>query len=193
MFGLANLYLRNNSISDAEELMNEISFVDSSSQKFILLQRTFENVKGQNELETSNKILEDARLFSYRKEYNSAIKSFNQYLNENPNDNAVKLELANVHIANSNLDKSIKIYDDLLKSTDDYEIEKQRAKVYLWNSDSSLALKEFRRINQKIQTILRLNYCSEMPTCKMVKFKMQKSLMRIFSLNLLIPIYLKHG
>lgn len=128
MFGLANLYLRNNSISDAEELMNEISFVDSSSQKFILLQRTFENVKGQNELETSNKILEDARLFSYRKEYNSAIKSFNQYLNENPNDNAVKLELANVHIANSNLDKSIKIYNDLLKSTDDYEIENKEQK-----------------------------------------------------------------
>ncbi len=149
MFGLANLYIRNNSISDAEELMNEISIVDSSSQKFILLQRTFENAKDQNELDTSNKILEDARLFSYRKEYNSAIKSFNQYLINNPDNNAVKLELANVHIANSNLDKSIKIYDDLLKSTDDYEIEKQRAKVYLWNSDSSLALKEFRRLNQK--------------------------------------------
>ncbi|MCK7528301.1 MAG: tetratricopeptide repeat protein [Ignavibacteriales bacterium] len=57
--------------------------------------------------------------------------------------------MANVYIANSELDKSIKIYDDLLKSNSDYEIEKQRAKVYLWNSDSLLALQEFRKLNQK--------------------------------------------
>ena len=151
MFGLANLYLRNNNISNAEKLINEISSEDSTSPKFILLQKTFKNSKAQNELVKSNKILEEARLFSYRKEYNSAIKSFNEYLINNPDNKAVKLELANVLIANSDLDKSIKIYDDLLKTSNDYEIEKQRAKVYLWNRDSSLALKEFRRLNQKKQ------------------------------------------
>ena len=38
------------------------------------------------------------------------------YLLNDPDNKSVKLELANVYISNSELDKSIKIYDDLLKS-----------------------------------------------------------------------------
>jgi Flp pilus assembly protein TadD len=149
MFGLANLYLRSNILSDVHKMINEISLLDSCSQKFASLQKSFDHAKEQNELVQSNKILEEARMFSSRAEYDSAIRSFKQYLLNDPNNKSVKLELANVYIANSELDKSIKIYDDLLKSNGDYEIEKQRAKVYLWNSDSLLALKEFRKLNQK--------------------------------------------
>lgn len=149
MFGLANLYLRSNNLSDADKLIGKISLFDDSSEKFVLLQRNFETAIAQNEFVQSNKILEEARMFSSRKEYDLAIKSFDDYLIIDPNNKSVKLELADVYIANSDLDKSINIYNDLLKSGSDYEIEKQRAKVYLWNSDSLLALKEFRRLNQK--------------------------------------------
>lgn len=149
IYGLANLYVRSNNLADAEKLINEISLYDSSSQKFILLQKSFEAAKDRNELAESNKILEEARIFSSNKDYDSAIKSFNKFLLKDPDNKSVKLELANVYISNSELDKSIKIYDDLLKSKSDYEIEKQLAKVYLWNSDSLLALKEFRKLNQK--------------------------------------------
>jgi Flp pilus assembly protein TadD len=149
MYGLANLYLRSNNLADAEKLINEISLYDSSSQKFILLQKSFEAAKDQNEVVESNKILEEARMYSSNKDYDSAIKSFNKYLLKDPDNKSVKLELANVYISNSELDKSIKIYDELLKSKSNYEIEKQRAKVYLWNSDSLLALQEFRKLNQK--------------------------------------------
>jgi len=148
-YGLANLYIRGNNLISAEILINEIALFDSSSPKFMLLQKGFENAKTQNKLVQSNKILEEARMFSSRKEYDLAIKSFNEYMVIDPNNRSVKLELANVYISNLELDKSIKIYDDLLKSTSDYEVEKQRAKVYLWNSDSLLALKEFRKLNQK--------------------------------------------
>jgi Flp pilus assembly protein TadD len=149
IYGLANLYVRSNNLADAEKLINEISLYDSSSQKFILLQKSFEAAKDRNELVELNMILEEARIFSSKKDYDSAIKSFNKYLLKDPDNKSVKLELANVYISNSELDKSIKIYDDLLKSKSDYEIEKQRAKVYLWNSDSLLALQEFRKLNQK--------------------------------------------
>ncbi len=149
MYGLANLYVRNNNLADAQKFINEISLYDSSSQKFILLQKSFEAAKDHNELVESNKILEEARMFSSNKDYDSAIKSFSKYLLKDPDNKSVKLELANVYISNSELDKSIKIYEDLLKSKSDYEIEKQRAKVYLWNSDSLLALQEFRKLNQK--------------------------------------------
>lgn len=149
MYGLSNIYLRCNNLADTEKLINDISLVDSSSQKFILLQKSYENAKQQNEMVESYKILEEARLFSSRGDYDSAIKSFNKYLVDYPNNKLVKIELANVYVSNSELDKSIKIYDDLLKSDSDYELEKQRAKVYLWNGDSLLALKEFRKLNQK--------------------------------------------
>jgi len=149
MYGLANLYVQSNNLADAEKLINEISLYDSSSQKFILLQKSFEAAKDQNELVESNKILEEGRMFSSNKDYDSAIKSFNEFLLNDPDNKSVQLELANVYISNSELDKSIKIYDDLLKSKSDYEIEKQRAKVYLWNGDSLLALQEFRKLNQK--------------------------------------------
>ncbi len=149
MYGLANLYVRSNKLADAEKLINKISLYDSSTTKFVLLQKSLEVAKIQNELVESNKILEEARMYSSNKDYDSAIKSFNEYLLNDPNNKSVKLELANVYIANFELNKSIKIYDELLKSNSDYEIEKQRAKVYLWNGDSLLALKEFRKLNQK--------------------------------------------
>ena len=149
MFGLANLYVRSNNLIEAEKLVNEISLIDSSSQKFVLLQKSFENGKNQSELIQLNSILEEARMFASNNDYDSAINSFKKYLNRNPNDKSVKLELANVHIANSELHKAIKIYDELLKTNNDYELEKQRAKVYLWNSDSLLALDEFRKLNQE--------------------------------------------
>ena len=149
MYGLANLYVHSGNLEDAEKLINEISLYDSSSQKFILLQKSFEVAKIQNDLVESNKILVEARSYAFRKEYDKAIKSFNEYLLIDPDNKPVKLELANLYIANSELDRSIKIYDELLKSNSDYEIVKQRAKVYLWNGDSLLALKEFRKLNQK--------------------------------------------
>ncbi|HEX9252955.1 MAG TPA: tetratricopeptide repeat protein [Ignavibacteriaceae bacterium] len=149
MYGLANLYIKIDNLSDAEKLIGKISLIDSSSQQFILLQKSFEIAQTQNELVQSNKILEEARMYSSNKDFDSSIKSFKNYLANYPNNKQVKLELANVYIANSELDKSIKIYDELLKSSSDYEIEKQRAKVYLWSGDSLSALREFRRLNQK--------------------------------------------
>lgn len=149
LFGLANLYIHTNNIPQAENLIDRISLVDSTSQKFAMLNSGLENLKTQNTLAGNYKILEEARVFSANRKYDSAIKSFKEYLLNDPNNKNVKLELANVYIANTDLDKSIKIYDELLKSGGDYQLEKQRAKVYLWNSDSLSALKEFKKLNQK--------------------------------------------
>ncbi|MEO8231093.1 MAG: tetratricopeptide repeat protein, partial [Ignavibacteriota bacterium] len=149
MFGLANLYIRTNNVSEAENLISEISLIDSTSEKYVMLNSDVENLKTQNELAKNYKILEEARVFSANKNYDSSIKSFKEYLINDPENKSVKLELADVYIANSELNKSIKIYDELLKSGSDYEIEKQRAKVYLWKSDSLSALQEFKKLNQK--------------------------------------------
>ncbi|MBK7629785.1 MAG: tetratricopeptide repeat protein [Ignavibacteriales bacterium] len=149
MFGLANHYINSNKISEAENLISRISLNDSTSETYLTLHKSFNGLKTQNKLAQNYKILEEARVFSAKKDYNSAIKSFKEYLITDPNNKSVKLELADVYIANSELNKSINIYNDLLKSGNDYEIEKQRAKVYLWCSDSISALMEFKTLTQK--------------------------------------------
>ena len=149
MFGLANIYIKSNKITEAENRISLISLIDSTSEKYLLLQNSFEDLKTQNRLTENYKVLEEARVYAVKQDYDSAIKNFKEYLVNDPNNKSVKLELAAIYVANSELNKSIKIYDDLLKSGSDYELQKQRAKVYLWNSDSLSALKEFKILTQK--------------------------------------------
>jgi tetratricopeptide (TPR) repeat protein len=149
LFGLANLLIKSNKINEAEETIKKIAVRDSTSENYFLLKENFEDLNNRNRISKNYKILEDGRVFSANGDYDSAIKSFNEYLKNDPSNKSVKLELADVYISNSELNKSIKIYDDLLKSDKDYDLEKQRAKVYLWNNDSLLALKEFKTLTKK--------------------------------------------
>ena len=136
-------------MTGAEKLVHEISFIDSTSNDFYLLNNNFNSAKNQKKIDELNLVLDEARNFSVRKDYYYAIKSFNKYLVSDPNNKSVKLELADVYLASSDFNSAIKIYDDLLKFESDYDIEKQRAKVYLWKSDSLMALKEFIQLNKK--------------------------------------------
>ncbi|HCY76421.1 MAG TPA: hypothetical protein DHV28_10910 [Ignavibacteriales bacterium] len=149
LFALANLHLRQNNLLEAEKLFHKMSLIDSISGQFISLKRNLEIAQNKNEVIQQNKILNDARNLVSQKDYEAAVEYFNKYLVTNPENKSVKLELANVYISKSEISKAIKIYSDILKSGDDFELEKQRAKVYLWNGDSILALKEFRKLNQK--------------------------------------------
>ena len=149
MFGLTNLYIRDKNITGAEKLVHEISIIDSTSNDFYLLNNNLNSIKNQKKIDELNLVLDEARNFSVRKDYYYSIKSFNKYLASDPNNKSVKLELANVYLASLDFNSAIMIYDDLLKFGSDYDIEKQRAKVYLWKSDSLIALKEFIQLNKK--------------------------------------------
>ncbi len=149
LFGLADVYLKSKNIPQVENLIDKISSIESKSEQYIILNLDLEKLKIQNQLEENYKILEDARIHSAKKNYNSAIKFYKEYLSTDPNNNNVQLELADVYSANKELTKSISIYDELLQSNNNYTLEKQRAKFYLWNGDSSAALQEFKKLNQK--------------------------------------------
>ncbi|HEX7357780.1 MAG TPA: tetratricopeptide repeat protein [Ignavibacteriaceae bacterium] len=149
LFALANLQIKQSNFIEVKNLISKLSAIDSTSVQFHSLKRNLTQAENQNELEKQNKILDEARNLVSKTNYGAAIEFFKKYLVNNPGNRPVKLELADVYISNSELDKAIKIYNDLLKSGSDFELEKQRAKVYLWNGDSILALKEFRKLNQK--------------------------------------------
>jgi|WetSurMetagenome_2_1015567.scaffolds.fasta_scaffold07075_2 tetratricopeptide (TPR) repeat protein len=149
LFGLSNLYIRNKNLEGAEKLICEISFIDSTSNDFNILTNNLNSAKNQNKLDERNLVLDEARNYSAKKDFYYAVKSFNKYLASDPNNKSVKLELADVYLASSDFNSAIKIYDDLLKYGSDYDIEKRRAKVYLWKSDSLTALREFIQLNKK--------------------------------------------
>ena len=149
MFGLTNIYIRQNNISEAKKLIDKISLVDSLSYDFISLKNSFNSAVHQNEINKSNMLLEEARKFSAQKNYSSSIIVFKKYLTEYPNSREVNLELADVYIANNQLSNASEIYKSLLKTGSDYEIEKRLAKVYLWNGDSLSALRVFSKLYKK--------------------------------------------
>ena len=115
MFGLANLYLRQNNLAEARKLIDEITSVDSLSNDFVSFENSYNSALEQNEINQSNTLLEEARKYSSQKEYASSIVIFKKYLGEYPDNQSVNLELADVYIANKQLNDAAKIYKSLLK------------------------------------------------------------------------------
>ena len=90
-------------------------------------------------------ILEEARKLSSYENCDESIKKYKLYIAETEKGDIklskeIPLELANAFICAKNYKAAISIYDSLLSSAYDYEIEKQRAKVSYWSGDSIKAL-----------------------------------------------------
>lgn len=149
MFGDANLSLKMNDLTNTKYLINRISEYDDSTSDYLSLINSYNYAVRQNELIANYKILEDARKSSLEKDYYSAIKHFKSYLANDPNNKNVNIELADVYIADNQLDEAERIYTSMLKNNSDLEVEMQLAKVHLWNRDSLRALSEFKKLNKK--------------------------------------------
>ncbi len=143
MIGLANVYLTTSDFNNFDKIVNDISKIDSSSTEYKKILQDYHTAqKNIKEKELYSK-LEKARSLAAAKDYNSAIKLFNDYLSSADSNSNVKMELADIYTLNNQKDKAVTIYKDLLTNKPDYEINKKLAKLYLWSGDSSLALKEF--------------------------------------------------
>lgn len=149
MFGLANLYIRSDDLTLAKQLMDKISLTDSLSEEFNLLNKSYNYSLHQKEISESNNLLVEARIFVFEKNYDSSIKMIKKYLDRYPENQSVKLELADVYSTNNQPEKAIAIYQDILKTSSDFDVELKLAKTYLWSKDSLSALNGFKKLNQK--------------------------------------------
>ncbi|MFZ1517845.1 MAG: tetratricopeptide repeat protein [Ignavibacteriaceae bacterium] len=149
MIGLANLFIRNGDIDLAKQLMDEISLTDSLSEQLILLRSSYNSAVNQKEIVESHKILDEARKYAVEKDYDNSIIIFKKYLKQYPENQNIKLELADVYSANNQLKNAVLVYQDILSSGSNYDVEMKLAKTYLWNKDSLIALSEFKKLNQK--------------------------------------------
>ncbi|MDY0082437.1 MAG: tetratricopeptide repeat protein [Ignavibacteriaceae bacterium] len=143
MIGLANVYLTTSDFNNMDKIINDISGIDSSSTEYKKILQDYHTAQKNIKEKELNSKLEKARSLAAAKDYNLAIKLFNDYLSSADSNSNVKMELADIYTLNNQKDKAVTIYKDFLTNKPDYEINKKLAKLYLWSGDSSLALKEF--------------------------------------------------
>lgn len=144
--GLAKLKLQSEKIDEAEILISKLELIDKNSPEISQLKNSLELARTQKEETKLYQMLEDARKNIIDENYDEALKSFNKYFSAGGKDPSAYREMADVYLKQSDFNNAIKIYDMLLSSQYDYEIDKQRAKVILWNGDSLFAVKEFKRL-----------------------------------------------
>jgi Flp pilus assembly protein TadD len=160
LFGDANLLLKMDELTEAKDLIDRISTFDDSTSDYLGLINNYNFAFNQNTMNENFRLLEKARNFSSEKDYYSSIQQFKQYLEKNPTNKSVNLELADVFIADNQMDEAEKIYKSLLKTESDFEVEKRLAKVHLWDRDSLVAVNDFKKLNQikpdEIETTLLL-------------------------------------
>ena len=99
-------------------------------------------------------ILQQARALSSNEKCDESVGKYHQYIVESENEgitlnNQIPLELANAYICAKNYKAAISIYDSLINKAYDYDIDKQRAKVYYWSGDSVQALIHLRDVASK--------------------------------------------
>lgn len=146
--GFLQCQIQLNKFSEFEINFQEFSRLLSEDQKS-KLQSEFESKRKNKETEENFALLEKAREFVQKKDFDAAIDLFEILLKKFPDNSQIKLELADAYSATNQFHKSEKLYDQILSEKYDYEIDKIKVKNIFWNKNYSLASKELRRLNLK--------------------------------------------
>lgn len=149
LLALGSLHFQKNDLNEAEKYAGLIHRIDSENEDANRLKYSIE-LQRKRDVEADNfSLLQDARKMAFDKDCDNAIRAYKNYIESNQRTDAVYKELANAYVCAARYSDAIAIYDDLLKKEYDYELDKQRAKVYFWANDSVSALREFKKIVAK--------------------------------------------
>lgn len=149
LLGLAFLKLRSENVTEAKTLLVQLESSDPSLPELNNLKQGIEELDLRLRKDEQIKMLEKARENVITGNLDYAIKSFQEYLKNDPENISVSRELADVFLLKGDLNSAIKVYDNLLKTNYDFETDKYRAKVIYWYGDSLQAVREFRKLSQK--------------------------------------------
>ncbi|MFO7526934.1 MAG: tetratricopeptide repeat protein, partial [Ignavibacteriaceae bacterium] len=149
LFGLAHLSLQKNNISKAEEYL--ITLLQDKKIPLTEIDQLKKNIE-LNRIRIKEEelfsYLENARQSSFDSYCYDAVNGFEKYFEMGGTNKEVYFELANAYYCINMYDKAISIYDSLISDGfDEYEIQKQRAKMIFWSGDSIASLREFRKLN----------------------------------------------
>lgn len=144
---MALLQYQKNNLVNADYYVSKAENINSLDNEIARLK--FE-IKQQEEINRQHDIyliLEEARGKVAANDCYGAVNLFENYNNLTTPDRNVLLEEADAYICIKNYQAALRIYDQLLLKSYDYEIQKKKAKVLLWSNDPLNALDEFRKLN----------------------------------------------
>lgn len=146
--GLLDCKIKLQKFSEYEHYLNIYYGYLSPQQRSNFSLKYTEALKNKK-LKENFELKEKARKLAREKNIPEAIKIFEKLLRDEPDNNLLSQELADLYSANNQFNLADKIYDDILRKNYDYEIDKRKAKNILWSKDYPAAVREFRRLNLK--------------------------------------------
>jgi tetratricopeptide (TPR) repeat protein len=148
LMALANLNFQINDLPSAQNYLNLGYQLDSSNRDLFQIEKSIKLQAKRNEEAKNYRLLEQAREFVINKNCNDAIYYYKQYFKNPLVDPYLKQELAQAYLCKKDYEEALKIYNELLlKYPEDFNLAKQQAKIYYWNSDSLASLYAFEKLS----------------------------------------------
>lgn len=147
ILSLATLYIQNNHITNAEKYIEWAKSIDPHNKEL----KNVEKLYGEYQKTLNDKIIysliEDGRKFAQKGEIENAILKFDEYFSaiKKPTESEL-LEYADLQFRVNNINKSIEVYDNILKDHYSYDVAKLKAKNILWTKNYKDAITEFQKL-----------------------------------------------
>jgi len=117
-----------------------------NSNDLSTLELRIEFEKMRFEEEKLRMILEEGQALSVAGDCEGAIVKYDEYMSKTPENRLVQKEYADILSCAKQYDKAIGIFNYLLESESDFDIDFERAKTYLYKGDSLKAVEELERL-----------------------------------------------
>lgn len=144
---LAELNYQTQNFELAEEYIQRIEAIDVKNISLGVLKNNLVIQKKRYEEMQLDSLLNEARNLLTEKKCAEAVKLFKIYISKTSANEPLYLELANALVCSNNNAEAVNIYSNLISKKYDYDLIKQRAKLYFWGGDYINAVKEFKSLN----------------------------------------------
>lgn len=147
IIALTTISVKERDFDKALEYLTLAKTIDPKSKEVEAIQNYYDSNLELEEDRKNFEILVEARNLAVDDKCDEALLKYEEYFSKISNPSRFEqIEYADVNLCAGNFDESLNIYNRLLENEYDYDISLQRAKVYLWNGDSLIAINELTRL-----------------------------------------------
>lgn len=144
---LAELNYQTQNFELSEDYIKRIERIDTQNINLSELKNNLVTQRKRYEEMQLDSLLNEARNLLTEKKCIKAVKLFKIYISKTSANESVYLELANALVCSNNNAEAVNIYSNLISKKYDYDLLKQRAKLYFWSGDYVNAVKEFKSLS----------------------------------------------
>ncbi len=140
LIAMGTLYFQKDSISLAQQFAQKAEAIQPDNPELKELKSMIDlELVRQKEQEYLLRLNKGRKLVK-KGDCENAIPYYEDYIRKYPNNDNIKLELADVYLCAKRFSEALDIYDSLLAESYDISIEKRKAKALFWEGDTSESL-----------------------------------------------------